>query len=173
MTPRERAVLRGPLYQFLQDDHLRLDELLNRADADPNGIDMDAFEAFRSGLLRHIGMEEKVLLPQARRLRDGEPLGIAKQLRADHAALVGLLVPTPTHEIVATIRRVLVEHNPLEEEAGGVYEACEALAGAEAGALLTRIVAMPAVPTAKHFDGPRAFAAIENLLRARTLVGGE
>lgn len=164
--------MRGPLNEFLQDDHSRLDELLRRADGVPNAIDLDAFELFRGGLLRHIAMEEKVLLREAKRLRNGEPLDISKQLRADHAALVALLVPTPTHEIIATIRRVLAEHNPLEENADGLYETCERLVGAEVDSLVARVTAMPKVPTAPHFDGPRAFAAIENLLQARTKVGG-
>ncbi|MEZ4266843.1 MAG: hemerythrin domain-containing protein [Myxococcota bacterium] len=166
-----RAVMHGPVYRFLQEDHARLDALLRRADALPDLIDFDAFESFRGGLLRHIAMEQKVLLPEARRLRGGQPLDVARQLRADHAALAGLLVPTPTHEIIATIRRVLVEHNPLEEDPGGLYEDCERLAGAEADALVARMRAIPPVPTAPHFDGPRVFTAIENLLHARLNVG--
>jgi hypothetical protein len=164
-------MMRGPLYQFLQQDHSRLDDLLRRADAVSNSIDLDAFALFRGGLLRHIAMEEKVLLPEARRIRNGEPLPLAKQLRADHAALAGLLVPTPTHEIIATIRKVLSEHNPLEEEPGGLYETCEGLAGAEADSLVARIRAMPAVALARHFDSPRTLAAIDKLLRARGSVG--
>jgi hypothetical protein len=58
------------------------------------------FAEFRAGLLRHIAMEEKVLLPDAR-LRRGEPLPIAKQLLEDLALLASLMVPTPTHELVA------------------------------------------------------------------------
>jgi hypothetical protein len=160
---------RGPLYEFLQQDHARLDELLRRADAAPS-IDLAAYEPFRAGLLRHIAMEEKVLLPEARRLRGGEPLPIAKQLRADHAVLAALLVPTPTHEIIATIRNVLSEHNPLEEDPGGLYDVCEELAAAEIGALVARVKAMPAVRVARHFDGPRARTSIENHLRARAAI---
>lgn len=160
---------RGLLYAFLRRDHARLEELLRRAAA---SIDREAYATFRGGLLRHIGMEEKVLLPEARRLRGGEPLPIAKQLRADHAALAALLVPTPTHAILATIRDVLSEHDPLEEDPGGVYDACEALAGADAEALLARLEATPAVPAAPHFDGARAQAGIERLLRARAALRG-
>jgi hypothetical protein len=71
------------LRQVLERDHVRLDDLLTRADAAPPSIDREAYDAFRAGLLRHIAMEEKVLLPEARRLRGGEPLEVAKQLRAD------------------------------------------------------------------------------------------
>ncbi|HET8934132.1 MAG TPA: hemerythrin domain-containing protein [Polyangiales bacterium] len=159
----------GPLYAFLQEDHAELDELLQRADATP-ALDLAAYESFRRGLLRHIAMEEKVLLPEARRLRGGDPLPIAKRLRADHAALAALLVPTPTHEILATIRTILIEHNPLEEDPGGLYELCEQLAGADLGALVERVKNTPEVPVATHFDGPRAQAGIERLLIARSAL---
>ena len=159
----------GPLYAFLQQDHAELEELLRRSDAAPD-IDLQAYDAFRRGLLRHIAMEEKVLLPEARRLRGGEPLAVATQLRADHAAIAALLVPTPTHEIIATLRTVLIEHNPLEEDPGGLYQLCEELAGAELGALLERVKAVPQVPAAKHFDGPRARAGLDRLLQARAAL---
>lgn len=77
-------------------------------------------------------------------------------------------MPTPTRELIAKLRDVLAEHNPLEEGPGGLYELCEGLAGEEAAALLSRIRAIPKVPVAPYFDGPRAFTNIELLLRART-----
>jgi len=162
---------RGRLGELLQADHARLEELLRRSDAAPV-IDGESYRVFRGGLLRHIAMEEKVLLPEARRRRGGEPLNVAKQLRADHAALAALLVPTPTPEIIATIRRVLVEHNPLEEGPGGVYDVCERLAGAELDALVVRVERTPEVPLAPHFDGPRAHASIQSLLKARAAFHG-
>lgn len=161
----------GLLYDYLCRDHSRLDDLLRRARAFPGVVDLPTFELFRGGLLRHIGMEEKILLPEARRLRGGEPLALAKPLRADHAALAALLVPTPTPAIVATIREVLEEHNPLEEGPGGIYEICETLAGPDVDALVARLERAPEVPLAPHFDGERAFAAIERLLRARGAGG--
>jgi hypothetical protein len=160
----------GPIHAFLADDHARLDALLRRSAAEPEVVDRAAYDEFRAGLLRHIAMEEKVLLPEARRLRGGEPLVLAKQLRADHAALAALLVPTPTHQILGKIGTVLAEHNPLEENAGGIYEIVEQLAGIEAAALLARIIAVPEVPLAQHFDGPRAHDSIASLLRARAAV---
>jgi len=162
---------RGPLYELLQQDHARLDELLRRSDA-AAVIDSASYGSFRGGLLRHIAIEEKVLLPEARRRRGGEPLAVARRLRADHAALAALLVPTPTHDLIATIRKVLVEHNPLEEDPGGLYDVCEQLAGAELAALVLRVERTPAVPLAPHFDGPRAHASIQSLLKARAAFHG-
>lgn len=158
----------GPLRHFLQEDHERLDTLLLRSVGASPAIDVDTYEIFRAGLLRHIAMEEKVLLPAARRLRGGVALPIAKQLRADHAALASLLVPTPTREIMIAIRSVVTEHNPLEEDPGGMYDICDQLVGSELNALLARLRATPEVPLARHFDGPRVHEHIDRLLRART-----
>jgi len=157
----------GPLHDFLTQEHRRLDALLGRSIADPATVDREAYEQFRAGLLRHIAMEEKVLLPEARRVRKGEPLPVARQLRADHAALASLMVPTPTHDIVESIRGILQTHNRLEEDEGGLYDQCEELAGAEVGELLARLRAVPEVPVAAHFDGPRIPEHIAKLLRAR------
>jgi hypothetical protein len=153
------------LRDLLERDHARLDGLLRAAAAGGN-VDPVVYEEFRAGLLRHIGLEEKILLPAARRLRGGDPLEIAPQLKLDHAALAALLVPTPTAAILSTLTSLLAAHNALEEGPQGMYAACEELAGAASSELLARMRAAPPVPTAAHYDGPRAFAAIERLLRA-------
>jgi hemerythrin HHE cation binding domain-containing protein len=147
-------------------DHERLDELL-RSCASGATIERVPYEAFRGGLLRHIGIEEKILIPFARR-RQPEVQALAKQLKLDHGAIAALLVPTPTPALVAQLRAVLTAHNPLEEGQGGLYAICARLAqedGSE-GALVSAIHDAPDVPLAAHFDGERAFASIERLLRA-------
>lgn len=156
----------GPVHEFLARDHARLDALLLQSVANPELVDRAAYAEFRAGLLRHIAMEEKVLLPDARRRR-GEPLSVAQQLREDHSLLASLMVPTPTHELVAVIREVLERHNPLEEGPDGVYAVCERLAGGEAEGLLERLRATPEVPVAAHVDGPRVHAHIARQLAAR------
>lgn len=161
------AAIPGPVHDFLSQDHLRLDALLRRAIADPGIVDREPYEEFRAGLLRHIAMEEKVLFPAARRSQNDSALAVATQLRADHAALASLLVPTPTHEIIETIRSILDQHNPLEEDPGGLYEICEQLSGSDADGLLARLRAVAAVRVAAHVDGPRVHEHIARLLRAR------
>ena len=103
----------GKIYQYLADDHARLDALLQRATTRPDTIEASAYAEFRAGLLKHIAMEEKILLPAAQRLRDGKPLPIASKLRLDHGALAALLVPTPNRAIIAAIRAILQAHNPI------------------------------------------------------------
>jgi hypothetical protein len=150
----------GALYRFLADDHVRLDRLLQRATATPDALDPTAYAEFRAGLLKHIGMEEKILLPAAQAARGGEPLPIAAKLRLDHGAIAALLVPSPTPKIVAALRAILAAHNPIEEDPGGLYDVCERLAGDQVDALLARLRAAPEVPVSPHNDGPRVMPAI-------------
>jgi iron-sulfur cluster repair protein YtfE (RIC family) len=81
----------GPINHFLAEDHRRLEDLRARASAGPGGLDLNAYGEFRAGLLRHIGMEESILIPAAQRARGGEPVPVAAKLRLDHAALAALL----------------------------------------------------------------------------------
>lgn len=164
----DEAPSHGPLYQLAAEDHARLDALLRAATLDPDAIDLEAYARFRRGLLRHIAMEEKIIIPTVRRLRGGVSLAYAKRLRADHAALASLLVPTPTHPIAHMIRAILSEHNPLEEGELGLYAECERLAGPELHRVLARVQALPEVPVAPHVDGPRVHEHISHLLRARS-----
>jgi hypothetical protein len=144
----------GPVARFLTADHARLEALLQRADAEPSTIDPVAYAEFRAGLLKHIGIEEKILLPAAQRARGGEPLPTAAKLRLDHGALAALLVPTPTPAITGAIRTILTAHNAVEEGPGGVYEVCEQLLGPEADTLLARLRAAPDVRVNPHVDSP-------------------
>ena len=76
-------------------------------------------------------------------------------------------MPTPTREILALVREILVEHNDLEERVGGLYEVCETLVDTDVDTLQARLAATPDVPLARHFDGPRVHEHIAGLLRAR------
>ena len=111
---------------YLTEDHERLHRLLAQAASEP--FDHDAFEAFRGGLLRHIGIEEKVLFAEMRR-RLGRPIDAARRLRIEHAALTSLMVPTPDADLVAEIETLLRAHDTREEGALNVYGQCEAILG--------------------------------------------
>ena len=163
MTPRENGKA-GPVTDFLMEDHRRLEKLLQSAVADVGHVDQGAYAQFRAGLLRHIGMEEKILLPAAQRLRGGEPLLIASKLRLDHGALATLLMPTPTAAIIAKIRGILTEHNILEEGLGGLYETCDELAGSEAAQLLAKLQAAPEVSVLPHSDSPTVMSTVHRAL---------
>lgn len=142
----------GPIELFMAEDHVRLDELLATADADANAIDLLVYGQFRRGLLRHIAMEEKVLLPYAR-AKLGKPLVLAAALRADHSKIAKLLVRSPTQALLFDLRDLLGVHNALEEGADGLYAICDRIAGNEAPEVVARLRAQPQVPVAKYFDG--------------------
>lgn len=146
----------GALQRLLTDDHARLDALLARAAQQPGVIERAPYDEFRAGILKHIGIEEKILLPTAKRLRGGEPLAVAKLLKVDHSAIAALLVLTPSVEVVARIRAVLALHNPLEEGPAGLYAECERLAASELDAVMERVRAAPEVPLMPYSDGERA-----------------
>jgi len=158
----------GPISCLLSDDHARLDRLMAQAVTASGEIDRTTYDQFRAGLLRHIGMEEKILLPALQRLMGGRPFPHAAKLRLDHGALAALLMPTPTTAILATIRAVLSTHNQLEEGPGGLYEVSDQVAASEADSLIARLRAAPDVTVAPHADSP---AVLKNLHGALERAG--
>jgi hypothetical protein len=155
----------GPISQYFRADHARLDRLLQRAVAGPSPIDLEAFTSFRAGLLKHIALEEKILLPALRRRRGGEPLESARRLRVDHAAIAHLLVPSPTPALVSELRSILDPHNQLEEGPGGLYAVCDDVLEQEAAQLLEQARSYPDVKAAAFKDGPRACRVAAQALR--------
>src|SRR5215471_19239239 len=137
------------IYRYLVDDHARLDAALERGD----------YTEFREGLLRHIGMEQKIVLP----IIGTTPL--TERIHLDHGALAALLVPTPTPAILNAIRTILQNHNPLEEGHGGLYEECERRLGAGVSEVLKRIQDAPPVPVARHVDNQISMESLRNALR--------
>lgn len=158
------------MVSYLESDHARLHALLERAMAAPQ-LDRGAYAEFRAGLLRHIAIEEKVLLPAVREARGGVPLPRARVLRIDHGALASLLVPTPDLALCREIRSLLSVHDAKEEGPGGVYEVCErVLSEQDLARLGERAVAFPDVRVAKHFDGPNVFRTAEEALASARQV---
>ena len=150
--------MQGVLYQYLSDDHRRLDALLQRAAAEVDVIDMEPYAELRKGLLRHIAMEEKIIFPAIAQLQGGRQAAIIKRLRLDHGALVALMVPPPTPSIVLAMRSILKVHNELEEQEGGLYQLFERLAGPDTARLLVQLKAVPAVPVLPHNERPEVLA---------------
>jgi hypothetical protein len=152
------------LYQYFTNDHRRLEGLLAQATAIPGKIDDVAYSQFRAGLLRHIGLEERILLPAAQKLRGGEPIPIASKLRLDHGAIVALLAPPPSPTIVAALRAILKQHDLLEESPGGAYEICEQLVGDDMDSLMNMIRNAPNVPTNPYNPKPHVLDGIRRTL---------
>jgi len=153
---------RGELISaFLGEDHRRLDAWLQLAVADRTVIDHAAYGQFRAGLLRHIGMEEKILLPAAQESRGGQPLPVAAKLRLDHGAIASLLMPTPTATIIGMLREILEDHNMVEEGLDGVYKMCERAVGENVEQIMVRLQSAPVVNVMPYSDT----AAVMNTVR--------
>jgi Hemerythrin HHE cation binding domain len=152
------------LYDYLARDHDRLDHLLQTATAQPDVIDRVPFDEFRRGLLRHIGIEERIVLPAIARLQDGEQAAVAERLRLDHGALAALMVPPPSPAIVATLRSILKGHNSLEEQDGGLYLLLNRLAIDEEEVLLKKMRTTPEVPVMPYNEKPSVLEATQRAL---------
>ena len=159
--------MRGVLYQYLSSDHDGLDALLERAAAKPGEIDLEAYAEFRKRLLRHISIEEKIVLPAIAKWQSGRKAAVADRLHLDHAAIVSLMVPPPDRSIILTLKSVFAVHNPLEENNGGLYDVLETLAGPETEKMLAQLKAAPDVSVLPHNPKPELLVlAKEALARA-------
>ncbi|HQN57095.1 MAG TPA: hemerythrin domain-containing protein [Saprospiraceae bacterium] len=139
-----------PLYEFFTSDHRRIEDLLDKATENPDDIRMDYYHEFRTGLLKHIKMEEKILFPAAQKANNGKPIPLAARLRLDHGALTSLMVVPPNAGVIRVIRHILERHDVLEEEPGGMYDICEGLTEKETEYILIQLEAVTEVPVHPH-----------------------
>ncbi len=135
-----------PLYHFFANDHRRIERLLDKATENLDNMQMDYYHGFRTGLLKHIKMEEKILFPAAQKANGGIPLPLASKLRLDHGALTSLMVVPPSSDVIKVLHYVLEKHDLLEEEPGGMYDVCEKLTEGETNTLLNQLEIIPEVP---------------------------
>lgn len=155
------------LNNFFTEDHRRLEVLLDEATTTPGKIDETLYHQFRTGLLKHIKMEEKILFPAAQKANGGNPIPLAAKLRLDHGAITSLMAVTPSDDVIKVIRYVLDVHDELEEKAGGMYEICEQLTKEDTAALMEQLLNTTEVPVHPHNKAEYAMgAAIRALERA-------
>ena len=153
-----------PLHQFFTTDHRRIDELLDKATAQPDKFDMDYYHQFRIGLLRHIKMEERTLFPAARNANPSRMQELLPRYRLEHGALTALMVPPPTLSLIKVIRHVLEKHDMAEEEPGGLYDVCEALTHGQTQELLTQLADTGEVSVLPLNPAPIGLAAARRAL---------
>jgi hypothetical protein len=153
----------SPISHWLSADHARLDGLFRHATATDRTAPVPYGE-FRRGLLRHIGIEEKILFPAAQRTQGADLGALVARLRLDHGALAALLVPTPTVGIIDTIHDILTAHNALEEKPGGLYATCDRLLAGDADAIVRQMASYPDVRVSPHNDGRGVMEALRRAL---------
>lgn len=156
------------LHQFFTEDHHRIDKLLNKATEQLDEIEMNYYHQFRTQLLRHIKMEEKILFPAAKKANPTVMKELLPQYRLEHGALTALMVPPPTLSLIKVIRLLLEKHDLAEEEPEGLYEVCQALTHGQTQELLDQLIAIGEVPL--HPANP-APIAIESAKRALQRAG--
>ncbi len=160
MTESDDCEAIASITRFLEEDHRRLERLLESTLDSSGCVQRMPYDCFRAGLLRHIGIEEKMLLPAVQRRRGGEPLPIAAKLRLDHGAIAALLMLTPTSGVLATLRSILKQHDLLEEGPEGVYQTCDTLLRDEVDQLMVRLCAAPDVTVLPCSDAPAVLGAV-------------
>jgi hypothetical protein len=125
------------------------------------------YDEFRRGILRHIGIEEKLLLPYAKAGKDEELVQLAAKLRLHHGAIAALLVLNPAPAVLRAFHGIFAVHNPLEEGSNGFYERCERLATSDIETLRTAVDKAPEVPLAIRAQSSLLYdAARRSLVRA-------
>ncbi|MDX9758737.1 MAG: hemerythrin domain-containing protein [Bacteroidota bacterium] len=140
--------------EYLTRDHRRLEALFDASTRDGE-LDLARYDEFRIGLLRHIGMEETIVLPLLREQNStffGE-----RQLRAEHGAIAALLVPPPTPELLCALRTLLKKHNLLEETQRTLYDILDTCCFEQHPTLVERMQQHPAPPLSRHINNPDAY----------------
>lgn len=132
---------------------------------DKNNVDLEKYHQFRIGLLTHIKMEEKILFVAAQRANEGKPLPLQAKLRQDHGALTSLLVCFPSPEVIHMIDYIMEQHDILEEEQGGMYEACEKLTQPETQRILEGLKNTTPVPVLPFNEAPYTLDAAKRSVK--------
>lgn len=145
-----------PLHHFFSTDHHRIELLLNKAAGENGEIAMDYYNQFRTGLLRHIKMEEKILFPAAITANKDLTQKLLPRFRLEHGALTALMVPPPTADLIRVIKHVIEKHDLAEEEPGGLYDVCERLTHDQTATILEKLHNTGEVPV--HPPNPAPFA---------------
>ena len=120
------------VYEYLQWDHARLDtlmeETLSLSRAGKGVAAASMFAEFRTGLLRHIRMEEEVLFPAFEEVTGFGDAGPTRVMRIEHMEIQGLIgsivnalsAAPPRADDFESLRgqllAVLGEHNAKEEQ---------------------------------------------------------
>lgn len=142
-----------------------------RACVGPDGaVDLKRFDEFRHALLRHIAIEEKVLMPALTKALGKPPL-FQNGLRKDHAGVAALCVPTPTREWLDDLRELLEHHQRVEEAHGGFYALVDHHLGGDP-LLLDAVTTFPALTLPDFVRGPKVRELLQEVLLVTGITDG-
>lgn len=112
------------IVRVMDNQHRRIEWLLTESlgDGDQRALDLAAYTAFRETMLRHIGIEEKLLLAG---LREAQvQFAPAWAIHRDHAALASLMSAEPDLALALEVARLVDTHMTLEEGPQGLFSVC-------------------------------------------------
>jgi hypothetical protein len=158
------------LTHFLERDHAALSSALRKSRAPGGGVDLRAFDGFRHQLLRHIAIEERVLMP-ALVAALGQPPLFRNGLRKDHAGIAALCIPTPCLEWLQDLGELLEYHHHVEEGAGGFYDLLDAHLTDEA-TVRAAIAALPPLRLPPFESGRRVRVLLRQVLAQTGVTAG-
>ncbi len=153
----------GPIHSLLAAEHRDLEQAFRKATADSERIDKEKYARFRSGLLKHIAAEEKILIPAAK-AASAAILPLTRKIRTQHGAITALLAPPPSPTIIRALRTILESHDALEEMTDGLYALCENLVAGRSEEILERLRAAPEVPVSPHAQDPEVIDSVRRIL---------
>ncbi|MCU0701650.1 MAG: hemerythrin domain-containing protein [Myxococcaceae bacterium] len=136
------------------------------------GVDVERFDTYRHALLRHISLEEQVLMPALIAAR-GRPPDFRNGLRKDHAGIAALCVPMPEREWLENLKDLLDEHYRIEEEPGGFLDQCDEALAARAETVLAAIARHPTPALAPFKRGRPVRDQLRSVMLATGITGSE
>lgn len=152
----------GRLRALLEADHRGIQRLLE-ASRSGSGVDLEAYDAFRARLLRHMAIEDELLFRAASAARGGAAFD--PRLQLEHRAMATLLLPTPDRALLSEIRELMLDHDEREDREGGAYDRCESLLGERIEGLVDAARTYPFAPLPPRHDGEGTARTASDALR--------
>lgn len=156
--------------RLLVSEHAQSQGTLRACVGADGTVDLKRFDEFRHGLLRHIAIEEKVLMPALTRALGRSPL-FQNGLRKDHAGVAALCVPTPTAEWLEDLRELLEHHQRVEEAPGGFYALVDEHLGGDP-VLLNAVATFPPLKLPDFVRGPKVRELLHDVLALTGITDG-
>ncbi|MFZ1978391.1 MAG: hypothetical protein WAV76_10600 [Bacteroidota bacterium] len=110
-------------------------------------------------MLKHIGLEEKILIPALHNSQESIAYPLAAPLRLEHGAIASLLVLPPSAIVKNVLLGILQHHNKREETEKGLYTDCDCLLPDAVETMMEKVYHYPDVPVMPYNDSQHALDA--------------
>jgi hypothetical protein len=162
-----------PIHDFLGRDHARIAVHLERARAPAGDLDLRAYAEFRALLFRHLALEERILIPAVLRASPRDIVGLFTPIRAEHAAIRAMLLPTPDAALADEVGSFLLAHERAESGPNGVYSVAEIVLARRAETIVEAMRAYPRAEPPPYENGPRSVRTARAALDAVLVATGQ